>query len=425
MEKEINFGIGFVTGRSNVCNIINNYYNFCLEQLHSYNPNIKVTIFIMYDLSYQYTTRMDFYSLIPDIYRKNIRIKYISPEDIEEEKGYLQGHFNISKEDADLFLGAGHAKGRNTVMWYALKKKMDYLFFWDDDEYPVACMKDIHGKLTWKLQNNLSEHLKYIDKEGAVVTRGYHCGYIAPIPYIKLDEELTEKDFRDFIHAVGNEAVRWEQIKASFEEDNGVTFADPDVADGKGAFEIIEDGKEKKWIVGSTLCIDMRKIEQIPAFYNPPGARGEDTFFSIYLSDVKVMRVPAYHFHDGFLKYQEIMKGNYPRRLRLIESTDDSSVEQRFLKVTTGWIKYKPLLLYITDKENYRTKMDEIKRKLNSSIKKVAPKFEHGGFKKLPGILAEYDERVVDHYNELLKTNAIWNDLKQKLIAEKFNAKEE
>ena len=28
MEKEINFGIGFVTGRSNVCNIINSYYEF-------------------------------------------------------------------------------------------------------------------------------------------------------------------------------------------------------------------------------------------------------------------------------------------------------------------------------------------------------------------------------------------------------------
>ena len=26
MEKEINFGIGFVTGRSNVCKVINSYY---------------------------------------------------------------------------------------------------------------------------------------------------------------------------------------------------------------------------------------------------------------------------------------------------------------------------------------------------------------------------------------------------------------
>ena len=419
MEKEINFGIGFVTGRSNVCNIINSYYEYCLEQLNKFNPNIKITIFIMYDLSYQYTTRMDFYRLIPDIYRKNIRIKYISPEDIEEEKGYLQGHFNISEKDANMFLGAGHAKGRNTVMWYALKKKMDYLFFWDDDEYPVACMKDETGKVTWKMQNNLTMHLKYMQKEGAEVTRGYHCGYIAPIPYIETDDELTEKDLSDFISSVGNEAVNWQSVKECFEKDDGVTYADKAIASGKGAFEILEEGNEKKWVAGSTLCLDMRKIDKIPAFYNPPGARGEDTFFSVNLTNTKVMRIPVYHFHDGFLQYQEIMKGHYPKKLKLIQATEDNNVEQRFLKVTTGWIKYKPLLMYIQNRENYRKLMDENKKKLNSSIKKVASKFEHGGFKKLPSILAEYDERVEDHYKEFLKTNEIWNDLKHKLIAEK------
>ena len=33
MEKEINFGIGLVTGRSNVCDIVNNYYKDMLEQV--------------------------------------------------------------------------------------------------------------------------------------------------------------------------------------------------------------------------------------------------------------------------------------------------------------------------------------------------------------------------------------------------------
>ena len=138
MKKEINFGIGFVTGRANVCKIINSYYNDMLEQLEEYDANVNLTIFIMYDLSYNYTKRTDFYSLIPDIYRKNITVKYISPEEIDNEKKYLQGHFGLSKDEAELFLGAGHAKGRNTVMYYALKEGMDYLLFWDDDEYPLA-----------------------------------------------------------------------------------------------------------------------------------------------------------------------------------------------------------------------------------------------------------------------------------------------
>jgi hypothetical protein len=50
MKKEINFGIGFVTGRANVCKIINSYYNDMLEQLEEYDANVNLTIFIMYDL---------------------------------------------------------------------------------------------------------------------------------------------------------------------------------------------------------------------------------------------------------------------------------------------------------------------------------------------------------------------------------------
>lgn len=40
----------------------------------------------------------------------------------------------------------------------------------------------------------------------------------------------------------------------------------------------------------------MNHLDKIPAFYNPPEARGEDTFFSTLLDDAKVLRVPVYHF---------------------------------------------------------------------------------------------------------------------------------
>ena len=421
MEREINFGIGFVTGRSNVCKIINSYYNDVIEQFEGYDAKINLTFFIMYDLSYNYTKRTDFYSLIPDIYRKNIHIKYISPEDIEDDKKYLQGHFGISKDDTELFLGAGHAKGRNTVMYYALKKKMDYLLFWDDDEYPLACIKENNGKITWIKQRNVVSHLEYLEKENADVTRGYHCGYISPIPAIKYDEKISEKDFKDFIEACGNEAVNWENIKERFEKDNGVTFADREIAEGKGAFELLETETEKKWVAGSTLGLNLKHLDKIPAFYNPPGARGEDTFFSVGLTNSKVMRIPVYHFHDGFLKYREIMNGHMPRKLKLIESGDDVEVEKRFLKVSTGWIKYKPLYMYIMDKENYEEKIKDAKVKLSRSIKKISNLFENGGFAKLPQILSDYDEDVEEHYQEFLETNRIWNDIKKVFIEEREN----
>ncbi len=94
----------------------------------------------------------------------------------------------------------------------------------------------------------------------------------------------------------------------------------------------------------------MNHLDKIPAFYNPPEARGEDTFFSTLLDDAKVLRVPVYHFHDGFLKYPGIMKQKYPVSLRKIKG-DESEIGLRFLRASKGWMKYKPLLLYIADKK--------------------------------------------------------------------------
>ena len=84
MSKEINFGIGFVTGRANVCNIINSYYKNMMEQMKKWKEKVNITIFILFDTSYQQTSREEFYNILPDVY-KDIKVKYITPEDIKEE----------------------------------------------------------------------------------------------------------------------------------------------------------------------------------------------------------------------------------------------------------------------------------------------------------------------------------------------------
>ena len=124
MDETIKIAIGFVTGRPNVCKVINNMYDEMLEQLKDLNPNIKLTIFILFDLSYQKTTRVDFYSILPQVY-KNIKVRYITPEDIEEEKKKLIGRYEFTKKEVDLILGHGHAKGRNTLLYYATKSRYD------------------------------------------------------------------------------------------------------------------------------------------------------------------------------------------------------------------------------------------------------------------------------------------------------------
>lgn len=403
MKDTIELGIGFVTGRPNVCKLINKYYKNMIEQLERTGKKVNLTIFLLYDLNYQYTIRTDFYSIIPEVY-KNIKIKYITPENIEEEKKKLISRNNFTKEEVDLFLGNGHAKGRNTVMYYALKWKMDYLLFWDDDEYPVAVVKE-DDNLQWIPQDNILKHLEHIDD--ADITIGYHCGYISPIPYVELGEEISEDDFKNYIEAISNELVSWESIKQKMIDNNGVTYSEKSIAEGKGLYEL-----QQKWVAGSTLCLNLNHLDKIPAFYNPPLARGEDTFFSTLLKDAKILKIPVYHFHDGFLKYTSIIKGRYPKKLRRIK-IEEENIESRFLKASKGWIKYKPLLMYIQDNENYKGNMKVAIEKLEKSVPKINELFESTNFTDLVKDLKEYDRNVEKHYKEYLKTNEIWKKMKE------------
>ena len=411
MKKEINFGIGFVTGRANVCRIVNSYYQNMLEQVKKYNKKVNITIFVLFDMSYQKTEREEFYNINPEVY-ENIKIHYITPEDIKEEKKKLKARHQMDYDDMNFFLGHGHAKGRNTVMYYAIKYKMDYLLFWDDDEYPVAVLKE-NDKNTWLKQENILKHIEFMNKENADATIGYHCGYISPIPYIDFNEKFTEYDMKEFIEVISNDIISWDSIREKMNNNNGVTYANSDLAAGIGTYEIKSDGIGK-WVAGSTLCLNLNNRDKIPAFYNPPLARGEDTFFSTLLGNSKIMRIPVYHFHDGFLKYTEIMDGIYPTKLRKINIKEEK-IKSRFLKATIGWIKYKPLLLYIKDRENYRREIDEMLNKLNIIVPKLNDMFNDNCFSTLIDELNKYDENVEKHYMDYKRTNEIWNKLKLKI----------
>ena len=83
MDNVIKFGIGFVTGRPNVCKVINGTYERLINQFKNSEKKVEITIFILFDLGYQFTTRVDFYGIILNVY-KDIKIMYITPEDIEK-----------------------------------------------------------------------------------------------------------------------------------------------------------------------------------------------------------------------------------------------------------------------------------------------------------------------------------------------------
>ena len=416
MKKEINFGIGFITGRPNVCKIINSYAKYLVEQVQDLEIKVNFTIYILFDMGYQYTTRTDFYGIIPEVY-KYVNIKYITPEEIDEDKKILISKYDLDPEDANLFIGKGYAKARNAILYHALKKKIDYLLFWDDDEYPLAdIIKD--SEITWVKQPTIKRHLENISKTD--ITVGDRCGVMSPIPYIEYNEILKEDDYKNFIDGISNEVITWERVNSTRAKEGFLKYADEDIALGNIKSKKISKKGETPIIYGSNLCLNLNHIEKIPAFYNPPGARGEDSLFACgtVSKNTQIISVPAYHFHDGFLRSTGLMKEKFPKHpLKIM--LEDNGIEQRFYKATLGWIKYKPLYTYINDRENYKNIINTSIQNLEKSVYKLSKQFETCDFSSLITELKDYDKNVKKHYAEYIRTNEIWDELKHKILQEK------
>ena len=73
----------------------------------------------------------------------------------------------------------------------------------------------------------------------------------------------------------------------------------------------------------------------------------------------------------------------------------------------------EPLLTYILDKNNYKSKMEKVKKQLETSIPEINKLFKDYDFNILIGDLEKYSKNVEKHYKEYLKTNEIWNRLKE------------
>ena len=232
---------------------------------------------------------------------------------------------------------------------------------------------------------------------------------MSPIPLIDFDEELKEEDFKKYIDAVSNEAISWNKVKEMMNYDNGIKYANESILEHKEVQAIHNLGKEN-WLLASGICINLQKIDEVPPFYNPPEARGEDAFFSTWLTNSKVLQIPTYHFHDSFLKYTDILNGKYPTKF-IKTDIEDNVIEKRFLDASIGWIKYKPLLIYVSQKDKFEYIMNETRNRLEESIPKINKVFKNYDFSILLNELEKYNKDVEKHYQEYLKTYDIWTKI--------------
>ncbi|NLW92149.1 MAG: hypothetical protein GXY34_11205 [Syntrophomonadaceae bacterium] len=404
-SAETNIGIGFITGRKTFKKVFRTYMN-SFAQNGMLNGGINMTLFIAYDLDYT-NTRLSDYMITDKEDMKHVRnIHYFGKKEIKEEVAFLTGSGVLTHKEAQLIFGEGYGKKRNIIMYNAIMSQMDYLLFIDDDEYPVAPSRQGNEPLIWRGQDIIKTHLHHI--RDVDITNGYHCGYISPIPHIEYNYQISETDYQMYIEGLSNDILNWKSIKGKF-EDGGVSYADEKLMEAGNSKEI--EGVNAKFVSGSNLCINLgSNVENIPPFYNPPGARGEDTFFSTGLGGLKVLRVPCHAFHDGFQQYNCLLSGVLPLEL-MKENALVSANISRFLAASIGWARYKPLLLYITHRNEYEYLIKEARERLTIQVPKFCDYFHAQGFQMVLNEFEDYHKSVERHFESYVESKLSWKKL--------------
>lgn len=405
MKEEIRkIGIGFITGRKSFRHVLATYLNSWGDKVLSVRGSVELNLFVAYDLEYNNTQVKDYTDINIELSEMLSSIHFINRASIQAEALVLHKEGVLSEREATLFFEKGYAGKRNAILYSAAKQGMDAIMFLDDDEYPLAVQRQ-NGAESWTGQEILSTHLASIDD--AHITCGHHCGYISTIPNMIFDESFPELDFRIFIEAISNDIVNWEDLRTLMQT-GGISYADSAVLSGPPT-EVQQVGNTK-FITGSNLCINLRDLSALNPFYNPPLARGEDTFLSTCLVDNTVLRVPCYTFHDGFSVYSSLLKGVLPQHLRPI-TAGSKKVNARFYSACLGWIRYKPLLLYITQRDGYEAALASMREGLARTLPLLCEYFDNPKFMKIADELEKYSQNVEKHYQDFETTKAVWQKI--------------
>ncbi len=405
--SEIHLGIGFATGRRNFRKVLSAY-------IHTWRATkcdlpqdmeVRLHLFVAYDVEYRHTKSTDYTNLPQDLVDAFESITFVGAKNSYGPLEWLRNSGDLTHTELASVFGAGYAGKRNAVLFAALASRMDYFLFLDDDEYPMA-VTQMHETCIWCGQRVLTTHLKEI--ANADYTNGLHCGYVSPIPQIMFNDVLSEPDFRSFIEAISNDIVNWESIR-SLMKSGGVTYATADLLVSQEAQDVpLVNGC--KFISGANLCINLRDPHRTLPFFNPPGARGEDTFLSTLLEDRTVRRIPTYTFHDGFAIYQHLLDGVLPIHLSEIKA-GSPSINARFMNACVGWVRYKPLLTYLTQPQGYEEEMRSMHEALDQVLPALAEYFQDPRFFTITRELDKYAKNVGKHARRFELSQRTWQKI--------------
>lgn len=401
LQKRV--GIGFFTGRAVFPTLLQFYARNWKYGQFADKEKFSLNLFIAYDTTYNGVGYEVFRNLDREILDIVEAVHFIDDTAIDEAIDDLERNHIAHPEKTRQVLGMGYAKRRNAIVYSAVKHKMDYLLFIDDDEYPLA-VYDYNGQIFWQRQDILGTHLNYLEQ--ADITHGHHCGYISPIPVLQGVDRAVKDRLSCFLQAVSNDIISVKAV-ADRQARGGVDYADFETA--AGSPYLVEKKRGLKFISGSNLGFNLSTYYEnkpLPPFYNPEGARGEDTFLSACLNDFKVLKVPCYAFHDGFLQYDKILQGVLPVKLKAV-LWKQTAIIHRFYKACLGWIRYKPLLLYLTEPNHFNSSVQEVRQNLEKSVSTLSRIFQWD-FSPLLREFNAYVSLVSVHLQEFLQCQDIW-----------------
>jgi hypothetical protein len=105
--------------------------------------------------------------------------------------------------------------------------------------------------------------------------------------------------------------------------------------------------------------------------------------------------------------YHRLLEGSLPIHLKFIKADSDKII-QRFYKACLGWIRYKPLLLYITRPDDYEREIQIMREKLTAVLPKICAYFDRPEFMNILSELEKYNRNVKKHNQDFIETKAIW-----------------
>jgi hypothetical protein len=161
---------------------------------------------------------------------------------------------------------------------------------------------------------------------------------------------------------------------------------------------------------GGNIAFDLHAVRtgRIPPYFNPPGARGEDSILGAQLSGVEFHRIPACIFHDPFQRYPGIARGEYPAKLEGVGAGPQTL--ERFCRVFIGWLRYAPLLLRLTVAD--AREREERLGRMQVELAELGPALARGlgwpGFAGGAEELRRYRGRVEKDWEELQQAKEAW-----------------